>query len=486
MATQGGQNDGDMASSTEWVDVAGRAWQIEFSSQRIVLRSESDVVELPARTWARDLYIAQHGTGFIVRVETFQVAVQFLLHPTQVAPLLAISAKAPMSTVPSSTQDAPDGECEPAIPLLWPKVSPLAVWALISSSLVFVPVLGLFPAIATVVLLVLHRAKVRRTRANGHSRAVCVAAFVFLIGGLCVSVLATIGLAVHMSGSPNEVMIRTDVEHSAPDVEDAASRTAEAHTQRAAILSQHFWEREHAWGMIAAGLVVVIVSLSFHECGHAITAWWLGDDFARRIGRVTLNPTAHIDPMGTVLLPLILFMLDLGVFGWARPVPVRTENLNRPRRGHILVSLAGPGSNLLLAAASLALMLGLGCAVSLAVPGAHVENFSIPAFDEPVRATGFPLAFLFGPLCTVLQLSFLVNVFLACFNLIPIPPLDGSWVLEHLFPRTLGPIYERIRPFGFLLFLALIYTGVLSYLLIPAFLIVLPGIGLLAMATGFG
>jgi Zn-dependent protease len=127
----------------------------------------------------------------------------------------------------------------------------------------------------------------------------------------------------------------------------------------------------------------------------------------------------------------------------------------------------------------------LGCVVSLTVPGAEVTNFAIPAFTEPVRASGFPLAFLFGPLCTLLQLSFLLNVFLAFFNLIPVPPLDGSWVLEHMFPRTLGPVYAKIRPLGFILFLVLIYTGLFQYLLIPAFMVLLPGIGLLAFSTGF-
>lgn len=497
--------DNEMTHSVEWVDVDKCVWRIELSPQRIVLRRENNLVELPSDSWARDLYVTQHGTGYLVRIETFEFAIRFVLTPDQMAPLLAAMTEQPSPSITANVPAASDDEPERKKPLLWPSVSPLAVWALICSSLVFVPVIGLMPAVATVVLLVSHRARVRRTRANSHSRALCVAAFVFLVTGLCISVLATIGTIVNFSAVFETIEVGTGSPGVAPIHESSAVQPTEVlagadsalagrstplnggreHYRRPSILGQNFWEGDHNWGMIAAGLLVIILSLSVHECGHAITAWWLGDDFARRAGRVTLKPMAHIDPFGTVLLPLILFMVGAGVFGWAKPVPVRTENLRRPRRDHILISLAGPGSNLLLASASLALMLGLGCIVSLAVPSAEVTNFAIPAFTNPVTASGFPLAFLFGPVCTILQLSFLLNVFLACFNLIPVPPLDGSWVLEHLFPRTIGPIYAKIRPFGFLLFLALIYTDMLVYLLIPAFLMVLPGIGLLGVSTGF-
>jgi len=118
-------------------------------------------------------------------------------------------------------------------------------------------------------------------------------------------------------------------------------------------------------------------------------------------------------------------------------------------------------------------------------PHARVEHFSHLGFTTPVSASGFPLAVLFGPVCTMLKLSFLINVMLAFFNLIPIPPLDGSWVLQYSFPLTLGRLYDSIRPYSFLIFLALIYSGIVSYLIFPALVALVPGFWLLDACTMF-
>ncbi len=435
------------APPMEWVDVNGRRWRVELPPGRILLRGEDSVVDVPASRWAEDLYIAGHGEGFIVRFEGFDGSLGFLLSREQGLPLLAH-----LGVVPQQTPAEPEAPAAPAAALLWPRVSPLAVWALICSALVFVPLAGILPAIATIVLLILHRLRVRRSAAYAHSRAICTAAIVFLLTGGAVCVLATLGM----------LRYRGDLA--------TTSVFADSHTQRNI-------------AAIVYGVFVVLLSLTVHEAAHAITAWWLGDGLARSLGRVTLNPLAHIDPFGTVLLPAILAWAGGPVFGYARPVPVQVEALPRWRRAHILIALAGPGSNLLLACASLLLLLGIGCVVRLAGAG-PIVNYASFDFTAPVVVVGVPFGALIGPLCMILKLAFFINVALALFNLIPIPPLDGSWVLEHLFPGTLGRLYAVLRPFGVWVFLAAIYFNIFDFLVYPLLVVIVPSLFLLSISTG--
>lgn len=304
-----------------WTDTQKREFGVYLSPENIRFEGADTATDLPRERWHLDLYVARYGAGYLVRVETFAQSLQFILSELQAAPLLALIA-------PDTQESAiPTAPAEVAAPpptdqgLLWPKVSPLAVWALICSSLSFIPIVGWLPALVAIILLALHRAKVRRVTATSHSRAMCVAAFVLLMAGLAVSVLAT--LSFRQFGG-------TDIEATSLFlIPDSPAQN---------------------WGMIISGILVVLVSLSVHECAHAITAWWLGDGLARSLGRVTLNPLAHIDPIGTVLLPLILAISKAPIFfGYAKPVPVYVETLPRFRRAHILISVAGPGSNLLLA-----------------------------------------------------------------------------------------------------------------------------------------
>jgi Zn-dependent protease len=183
--------------------------------------------------------------------------------------------------------------------------------------------------------------------------------------------------------------------------------------------------------------VVLLFSVIIHEVAHGYVAQMNGDPTARLLGRITLNPVPHIDPVGTILLPLILLMSHAGViFGWARPVPVNPANYRDYRMGEITVSAAGPVSNLALAAL-FAMLLRL--------------------------AGGNPgLTFITYYGCTI-------NIFLALFNLIPIPPMDGSHILSILLPRDLARVYQYLEPVGFILILVLFYTGIMGAILMPIY-----------------
>ena len=192
----------------------------------------------------------------------------------------------------------------------------------------------------------------------------------------------------------------------------------------------------------AIGFGVLLISLTIHEAAHAWTADRLGDPTARRLGRVSLNPAVHIDPIGTLLLPILAAISNLPLIGWAKPVPVDPRNLRQPRRDFMLVAAAGPISNLLQAAA-----------------WALVFRAAIAATDAPnVNAS---------PLLTAPFLAVEINLLLAFFNLIPVPPLDGGNVLLGLLPPRLAVGYGRIRQYGFLVLYALMLTGVASALIMP-------------------
>lgn len=184
---------------------------------------------------------------------------------------------------------------------------------------------------------------------------------------------------------------------------------------------------------------LLLISLSIHEAAHAWAADRLGDPTARQLGRLTLNPAAHIDPIGTLLLPAIAIFTRLPIIGWAKPVPVNLHHLRHPRRDFMYIAAAGPISNLLQAVL-------FAVAARLAFPGGIEQGFA-------------------GEL--LLQGIFL-NVLLALFNLIPVPPLDGGNVLGGLLPERLAVAYDRIvRPFGFLILYGLLLTGVFSAVILP-------------------
>jgi Zn-dependent protease len=185
--------------------------------------------------------------------------------------------------------------------------------------------------------------------------------------------------------------------------------------------------------------VVLILSLSFHEAAHAWTADRLGDPTARRLGRLTLNPFAHIDWVGTVLFPLLAMFSGFPLIGWAKPVPVSWVNLRSPRRDFAIVALAGPVSNLILAVGAAAL------------------------FEAVDATSGASMGLVWQLLYRMVTL----NVLLAVFNMIPVPPLDGGNVLAGVLPEAGARVFDRLRPFGFLILYALLFTGIFGRIVFP-------------------
>jgi Zn-dependent protease len=198
---------------------------------------------------------------------------------------------------------------------------------------------------------------------------------------------------------------------------------------------------------IAIGLtyyVVLLFSLSVHESAHGFMAWRMGDDTAMRQGRVSLNPLVHIDPVGTLLIPLIQIFGPGGIplLGWAKPTPVGAQNFRRLARGHVLVAGAGPVSNLALAVIFTGLLL------------ITVRTGLVQGPDE--------LPFL------ILAVGIQMNVALAIFNLVPLPPLDGSWVASWGLPRSIASRYDRVvEPYGSWILLILFMTGLLGRVVHP-------------------
>jgi Zn-dependent protease len=203
-------------------------------------------------------------------------------------------------------------------------------------------------------------------------------------------------------------------------------------------------------GQVFISFVVLLFSLTVHEMAHALTADRCGDSTARLLGRVSLNPLVHADPIGTVLFPLLALISGVPLLGWAKPVPVNISRLRHPRRDYVLVAAAGPASNLLLA---------FGAAIALSL-----LSVSPMTLGEPNVSV---------PLAVLLAGAIQINVLLAVFNMLPIPPLDGGNVLSGLLPVSLAEQFNALRPYGFLLIYALMLSGGLDYLVVPPYRLLL-------------
>ena len=195
----------------------------------------------------------------------------------------------------------------------------------------------------------------------------------------------------------------------------------------------------------------LVVAIVFHEVAHGYVAMLLGDPTAKEARRLSLNPLRHVDTFGTLLLPGLLALLRLPIFGWAKPVPVNKWRLRNPRFGMMAVAAAGPGTNLALAAVGAAL-LGLIANLATASPADAGQ------FLDFLRQGDIPARLGIGGLLLVgLYFFILINIFLALFNLLPIPPFDGSHIVEGLLPKGAAQVYARLRPLGLpLVFLILL------------------------------
>ncbi|MCU1458252.1 MAG: Zn-dependent protease [Actinomycetia bacterium] len=192
----------------------------------------------------------------------------------------------------------------------------------------------------------------------------------------------------------------------------------------------------------------LIPAIILHEISHGVVALFFGDDTAKRAGRLTLNPIPHIDPFGSIILPALGVLVGLGAFGWAKPVPVNPAKLRKPRAQMVWVSLAGPGTNFLL------------MIVSALAARAVAANHPIFDRDPFSNTSGLVVQFLF--------FFAFANLVLGLFNLLPIPPLDGSTLIERVLPADWLPRWYRFRPYGILVLFVLVFTtGIVGRILEP-------------------
>lgn len=197
---------------------------------------------------------------------------------------------------------------------------------------------------------------------------------------------------------------------------------------------------------VIISVVPIVIAITFHEVAHGYMAYRLGDPTAKALGRLSLDPLKHVDPVGTVVLPIMLYLLGMPVFGWAKPVPIGVRNFKNLRRDMALTGAAGPAMNLALALLSVILIRFLLLPLGGVIPEGVYMGFS-----------------------QLLWTSAIINIWLAAFNLIPVPPFDGSRVLAGLVPRHMANAIDRLEPYGMIILFVMILTGIYRVIVMPLY-----------------
>ena len=439
-----------------WRDAHGVLWHIVVSPVRVLFQSDQGAFGLDRHEWDQRVDYNEVGSQMVLRFDSPGRQIGFMV-PRDQGQRLLIAMQWSNAQAQTSVERLRRAEAGLSFSA-GPEMTKAPIISLFAAALACIPLVGFIFAALAVVCIVLTRRQIRHNARLVHGSAAMMTAVGILIVALAANVVA---MVTWYQTNPHIYLNIDETE-------------------------------KFSYGTIVMAIVLVLLSLSVHEAGHAITAWWCGDEGPLRAGRVTLNPRAHIDPIGTVIVPIILAVAHQPVFGWARPVQVTLMGTRNPRRSNMLISLAGPMSNLLLALIFFALLMLLACCLRLMAPHATVSNFSVSfsgmqiVFSlSDVQISGFAGARFVGLLATCLRWGFVINLMLMLFNLLPIPPLDGSHVLASLYPQTVGAFYQKIRPFSFFILIILIYTNVLSYLLMPGMFLILYGLLLIFKVTGY-
>ena len=429
-----------------WTDSRGQPWALQPTCETLKLTGPEDHTILQKDEWDSKIAYNEAGGRIVFRFDIGNAQVGFMVAQEEAAELLRLlewtneRAQASTERLRATTSRSHGG----------PTVTAWSIWGLFAAALAFLPFIGMAFTIVALACIVVARGKARRDARLVHTSTLVAAT----------AVIAALATTAHI--------------FSLITLWKAAATAAQ-------VVGVPMHAELTVVNKVIA-VIIVLLSLSVHEAAHAVAAWWCGDEGPRQRGRVTLNPLAHIDPVGTILVPVFLAYLGQPVFGWAKPVMVSLHGVPNPRRANLLISAAGPFSNVLLGLIFLSLYLILGCGIRLFAPDAVVGGFT--SFIGNVTMEGFAGAGYLAMVTVCLKWGFLINFLLFFFNMIPLPPLDGGHIAGSMFPSTVGEFYRKIRPFSMIILLALFWTRLIGYILAPGFAVIALGFILVGRVTG--